>query len=1336
MKTICAVYALLCLSFLLQAQGPTYYFKHYQVADGLSTNTVTAVIQDKKGFIWLGTRNGLNRFDGYHFRVFRHKREDPNSLGNNSILSLYEDTSQRLWVGTYKGIYLYDAVGETFTLFPAIPTGEVRHIKGDGAGNIWMVCDLVLYQYEMASGKVTAHRHEDQQTLVINTSESGVLFAATSGGIIRKYDPNKKTFQNFSAAEAYGNRLLYPINALGCVDNDQIVIGTLKQAILLNLKSMRTQHLFAETGGTKDVNVHTVHVRSLDEPHAGGKAQNEIWLGTEEGISIHKLHRNEVIKLTKEDNNPYSLSDNKIFAIYEDKEGGIWVGSYFGGINYYSAQYNNFHKYFPEKGQNSISGNIVHEIIKDPEGKLWIGTEDAGLNHYDPETGRFTHFYPDAKPGSISYHNIHGLAVVGNHLWIGTYEHGIDVMDLHTRSVVRHYDGRNEQGSFGSNFIVSLYTRNDGQLLVGTWSGLYLYHPQRDDFELLPFFGAQIQSMAEDKQGTLWVGTYGNGLYYDNPKTGEKGHINTGNKTVPGLINDYINNVYIDSRNQIWLCTEGGLCRYDVTTGHISSFTVEDGLSDNQVFRIMEDESGLFWISTSNGLNSYDAANDTFQTYYSVHGLPTEQFNYNSSYKDGNGTMYFGTVRGLISFDPADFFKNDFVPPLYFTGLQVNNQPLTVGEGEGILKRSILYTDHLEVPYDRANLQIDVASLSYTIPQMNAYSYKLDGLEDGWTTIQGQGRIAFNRLNPGDYTLRVKAANSDGIWNEQEAVLRITVHPPIWATKWAYALYVLLVAGIVVTIFWYYFMATKAKHNQRLQLMELNKEREIYNGKIEFFTNIAHEIRTPLTLIKMPLDKLVHKQFEDSEMAENINMINKNTDRLIDLTNQLLDFRKAEANKYSLSFRELNINSIMEDTYSRFKPQASEKGMDFRLELPRMPLWAFADEEALVKILSNLISNAIKYGDKAAVIRLYAFNSDDTHFHIEVRNDGSLIDGKFKEKIFEPFFRLKDDEKATGTGIGLPLARSLAELHHGKLELILTGDMVNIFLLSLPIHQDREIKLIQYDTNEAEQVETAETAAPETAQPKPVLLLVEDNQEILRYLSKELSFYGLIETATNGKEALEVLYDKQIHVIISDIMMPVMDGIALCKKVKTDFNLSHIPIILLTAKNSLESKIEGLEVGADAYIEKPFSVEHLLAQTQNLLSNREQLKTYFAKSPLAHIKGIAYSKADKDFLEMLNHVINEHITDAAFDIDRLSELMNISRPTLYRKIKGISNLTPNELINLTRLKKAAELLAKGGHKINEVAYMIGYSSPSNFSRDFQKQFGVSPTSYLEELQEK
>jgi signal transduction histidine kinase/DNA-binding response OmpR family regulator len=849
---------------------------------------------------------------------------------------------------------------------------------------------------------------------------------------------------------------------------------------------------------------------------------------------------------------------------------------------------------------------------------------------------------------------------------------------------------------------------------------------------LVPFFNHQAQAIHEDEQGTLWVCSYGNGVYYYNERSGEKGNLRYDTADQHSLTNNYVNNLFEDSKHKIWFCTESGLCYFDPGLKKIVRYISEPALGDNQVFKMLEDKSGWLWVSTSKGLITLNLQKNQSKIYNTNNGLLSEQFNYNSGFKNSDGNLFFGTVKGMISFNPSAFNENRVVPPVYITGLQVNNKDLKVEPQNSALHQSIEYTKKITLAYDSSNINIEVAALSYTMPALNEYMYKMVGLDKDWTKIESNCKIYYTKMPPGNYTFEIKGSNGDKVWNNKLTQLSVEILPAWWESRLAYLIYALIAIAIALIIFRYYHIAMREKNQRRIKTLEIAKEREVYNAKIEFFTNVTHEIRTPLTLIKLPVEKLLKSFPKDAILQEHLIMIEKNTNRLIHLTNQLLDFRKAEANNYTLSFVKTDINELLREMFATYKPAAEEKKLLFKLEIPRITLMAYVDAEALRKIISNLLNNAIKYAQQSVVLKLLPFNSDDYFFHIEFKNDGFIIPYEMKDKIFEPFYRLKQTEKFAGTGIGLPLSRSLAELHKGKLELKQPVNDCNLFLLSIPVYQETEIDLDEFETIETNVVvEDAETESEQ--QFEISVLLVEDNREIMKFLQKELHSSYNIFTATDGQQALGVLSKENIQLVISDIMMPVMDGIELCKTIKTGIQYSHIPVILLTAKNTITSKIEGLETGADAYIEKPFVLEHLLAQINSLLNNRLHIKEFYAHSPLAHIKGIASTKADKSFLEELQKVIDESIMDRDLDVDTLSKMMNMSRGTFYRKIKGLSDLTPNELINVSRLKKAAELLSEGKYKINEVANMVGYNLNSNFSRDFHKQFGLSPTNYLNNL---
>lgn len=1310
-----------CVCAVSITRSQSYYFKNYQVNNGLSSNSVTCIAQDKKGFLWFGTRNGLDRFDGHTFRIFQYNALDSTSIGSNSILSLVEDRNEKLWVGTYTGVYVYNPLTERFVACKRLPAAQVRSIRCDQENNIWAIVDSTLYKYDTRRDVVTSCKAGTGQTTAFCASPNGTLWTATSHGMVKRCLPGKESFDDFDLAPVIGKQTPNPIQAIYPIGDTALLVGTLKNLLFCDFTSRTTRQLL---DGRNSFQVHQILQQS----------NGDVWVGTETGLCILSMQTGKITLVQKEFDNPYAITDNVVTAFCHDREGGTWIGTFSGGINYFSQLYNAFQKYSPHSGGNGLSGNLAHEICSDQYGNIWIGTEDAGLNRLDPKTGHIDHFSDGQQPGRLAYRNLHGMVADEDELWVGTYEHGLDVLNIETGKVTRHYDASESPTALKSNFITTMFKTNRGDILVGTQNGLFRYDRTNDDFTPMPVFTMPIQCVQEDGDGTLWVGSYGNGVYRYNAATGSISNLRHQEGNDNSIPSNNVTGLFRDSRNILWICSEDGLSKFDPATRIVERVTIETGIPNNQFFRIQEDDQHWIWISSSKGLIHYDPVTEKHNVYTTANGLISDQFNYNSSFRSSDGWLYFGTVKGLIRFRPK-LEKNTFEPPVYITSLEINNAEATIGTKTSPLDKSILFTRSIELPYDKSNLSFSVAALSYIAPEKNEYLYKMEGLEKDWTPIKTARKIYYTKLQPGNYVFKVKGSAGGEVWNDRETTLNITIRPPIWASTMAYVLYTVFALGILLIIFRYYHLAITEKNMRKIETLEIEKEREIYNAKVEFFTNITHEIRTPLTLIKLPLDKLMAMPGSNADVNESLKMMKRNTNRLIDLTNQLLDFRKAEADHFSLTFLRTDINELLKETAAPFEKAAIEKGLSFTLETPRLSLQAFIDPEAFRKIVNNLLSNAIKYADHRVVVSLLPFGSDDQTFRIEVRNDGHIIPSDLKGKIFEPFYRIKETEKETGTGIGLPLARSLAELHKGTLELKEPQGGMNVFLLSLPIHQEKEIDFEKHavaDTELSDEVFEGKVADPE----KPFVLLVEDSKDILGFVERELEPTYNVLKANNGQEALDILQEENVQLVVSDIMMPVMDGISLCKTMKTDLQFSHIPIILLTAKNTLNSKIQGLEVGADAYIDKPFSLDHLKAQIANLIANRNMIKDYFARLPLAYLKGFAWSKPDAKFLENLHTTINDNIMDTDLDVERLSKLMNISRPTLYRKIKALSNRTPNELIHLSRLEKAAELLRQGHHKINEIALMVGYSLQSNFSRDFRKQFGTTPSEYMSQGSEK
>ncbi|MCJ8208633.1 response regulator [Mucilaginibacter sp. RS28] len=1322
MRRIIPMVLLLAVLLTLAVQAHPYYFKHYQVDNGMSNNTVFSCIQDRQGFLWAGTRDGLNRFDGYSFKVFRHNRKDPKSLGNDLVHALYQDNNNIIWVGTDAGLYKYNPQTENFCAVKPFETEGIACITQDRKGNMWIVIGGAIYIYNDKTHKVINLRdkqHFEADFVAINRYNE--IWASSTTGTIEKYNPADSSFTAYDVFKNSKPVSSNYIEKIFFADDSTLFVGTRSQG----LKLFNTRKGTYFDALTTNDNHTAIFVREILKYN-----NNTYWIATESGIYIYDRQKNTFINLKKRYNDPYSISDNAVYCLFRDREGGVWAGTYFGGLNYYPKQYTTFRKYYPGMDNAALNGNVVREICKDQYGNFWFGTEDNGLNKLSADKTTWTHFHPVAE-NKVSNTNIHGLLCNGRYLYVGTFERGMDIIDIPTGKLIKHFTSGPGPKQLKSNFIVCFCKTRAGVILVGSTVGLYRFDPATDSFTLIEDLqNSFIYSIIEDHAGNIWVGTLRRGIYKLNLATNKAQPLNYHYPIKDVLERSTVNNIFEDSSHQLWFATEGyGLWLYNPATGRYRFFDNENGLPSNYVFRTVEDNNHALWVSTSRGLVNLTKAGTRIKIFTRANGLLSDQFNYNSSFKDSDGTLYFGCVKGLISFNPGLFGENNFPAPVYITGFQVHDKEISVNQPNPVIKQSVIFTKAITLKYNQSSFSIDFAKLSFTAPEMTQYKYRMDGLDYKWTYLKTNRKAYFTELPPGNYTFIVKAANPDGTWNPKETRLQINILPPIWQSKLAYIIYAATILAIILFLIRAYHRNTKQKNQRIIEQLENNKEKQIYNAKIEFFTNVAHEIRTPLTLIKGPMEKVMKKAESVPDLEQNLKIMEKNTNRLIELTDQLLDFRKTETSGFSLNFVKVNITELLADTFLQFKPIAEQKNLSYNLLLSAQTVFAYVDLEAMRKILSNLVNNAIKYSSSAVEIRLLEHDIDDHTFTIEVRNNGYLIPYEMRERIFEPFFRMKETEKQVGTGIGLPLSRSLAELHKGVLVLSKTTDDFNTFTLTLPIHQDKEFDLYSPVGNYKP---IDDIKYENTDSMKPVILVVDDNPDILDFIAQDLSEKYTVLKALSAKEASDFLETEHIQLIISDIMMPGTDGYQLCKAIKTDFNYSHIPLIMLTAKNTLQSKIEGLEVGADAYIEKPFSPEHLQVQIANLLINRNKIKDHYASSPLVHMKSMAYSKSDENFLDKLNAVIFKNIENPDLDVEQIASLMNMSKPTLYRKVKGISNLTINELINITRLKVAANLLEEGDYKIYEVATMVGYSSQSHLGRNFLKQFGITPSEYQQQ----
>ncbi|HBL32697.1 MAG TPA: hybrid sensor histidine kinase/response regulator, partial [Porphyromonadaceae bacterium] len=1316
---LCAVWCMFTYNQAALYAHRSYYFKHYNINNGLSQNTVQRILQDRKGFMWFGTKDGLNRFDGTSFKIFHFSTNS--ELKDNVFRCILQDEDESIWVGTDDGVYIYNSVKETFSRFSErdknqnIVEGAVSDMIMDEDGDIWIsVEEKGVFHYAKKTKELF---HYD-----IKTTPGGLkgitLCADKDGGVwafpyssrpFMYIDKKKRQTKEFKLYP--GNEFLFDAGEINVVLADpfnQLLVGTSRKG-LLRINTVNGNY---EVLLDKDENNQPIFVR--DVLRVG---EDILWIGSESGIYIYSFSRNSVIHHLKHDDaDPNSISDNAIYSLYKDNENGIWVGSYFGGVDYYSEQYGNFEKQYPVGSENSISGRRIREFCPAPDGNIWIGTEDNGLNLFDPASDTFLPLPPSLDH---LYNNIHALYAENDAIWIGTFSKGLNRYNVKTKTL-KTYINTDSQNSISENSIFSLCKDRQGTLWVGTLSGLNIYNPETDDFtRIKQLEGLFIQDIKEDTDGNVWFATFLKGLYRYRPKdkTWKNYMHNPLDSTT--LAYNKVTSIFEDSRERLWITTEGGgFCLYEKETESFRTMNDADGLPNNVVYQIKEDRQGRLWLSTNRGLVCFDPDHHTFKSYTIESGLKSNQFNYKSSYKAPDGTLYFGSIDGFVRFNPDSFKEYAHTPPLVLTDLYINNEPANISDKNTPLSQSILYADALELPYHKNSFSLRYAVLSYTARQSGGIEYMLEGFDEEWIRHGAGQSIIYTNLRPGTYTLKIIL--KEGPRTIAAKNLTIRIKPPLWMTTWAYLVYFILLAAAVFALLYHLQQREVKMQRRKMRIFQQEKERELYRSKMNFFTDIAHEIRTPLSLIKAPLDHVLLTEPVSGNLKENLEIMHKNTDRLLSLVNQLLDFRKTEAEAYALHLVRYNVTDLLRETFIRFLPLVKQKNTTFHTDLPQTDILAKIDKEAFLKIISNLLNNALKYGESLLNVNVFVDEREPV-FHVVVQNDGDVISPEHRNEIFKPFVHIdkNKDKVITGTGIGLALSLSLAELHNGSL-FYTVDDGLNGFHLVLPIGDAEPVP------PPAPEIQGKSSSKSTHADS---LLVVEDDREMLQFIAKCLSPHYEVFTAENGEQALKILQDNGVNCIISDVMMPGMDGFEFTKRIKSDVEFSHIPVILLTAKTNVQAKVKGFEIGADDYIEKPFSIEVLLARIANLLNNRNKLRETFLKHPFIGTNTIALTKSDGEFLKKLNEIVQENLHNPDFNVEIIAELVNMSRASFYRKIKGILNLTPNEYIKVERLKKAAQLLKDKEYKVNEICYMVGFNSPSYFARCFQQQFGMLPKDF-------
>lgn len=1340
------VVQILCMhTFVVNAQR--IFSTSYTMDDGLAANRVYSILQDSCGFMWFGTDDGLSRFDGIKFKNY-YLSEYINATTSNSVKKIFIDRRGKMWIGLDSGIVIYDSQTDTFRPFNAkTETGEtiqtyVVDMIEDNDGEVWIATngkglyrfspndEIRLRVYRNIPGESNCISQDILMTLQ-QDSKQNIWIGTYSEGLCC-FDKHRNTFVTYKRSNLPDSLSDNSIQKIFEDSHGNLWIGTFQNGLDLFNPATRTFTNYQD----KSPNNLLYHIHDIKEYRPG-----ELFISSDNGIGIFKADKGEIIQSDNPNLKIRTGANKFIYSIYIDKEESLWLGSYFDGIKFYSAFQNNFKYYSCSLSATAQAGKVVNVIKEGKDDQYWIGTDDNGIFRFNAKTQEITPFRDAASIGT-TYYCIHDLLVDGDKLYAATYGRGLEVFDLKTGKVESFLHNPEDSTSISSSRVFILYKASNGCIYVGTSNGICCYNPEQKNFTRMGSFAGRISAIIEDYHGKIWIGTSISGLYSYNIKTGKTTAYQRSDNP-NSITKNVITTLAIDNRKRLWVGTYGqGLCRYNEDS---DNFTRYDHLElPNKIITSIIPKGDLLWISTNKGLAVYNPDTEYLKTYSKSNGLYNEQFTPRSGVESSDGKLFLGSTGGFCYFFPQDLRENTYNPPVVLTNMTIFGKEVQANIPDSPIQRSIGYTDEIILEYNQSMIGFDFAALSYIAPKENNYQYMLEGLDSGWQFTKGiNNHLSYANLPAGEYVLRIKGTNSDKIWSSNEIQLKIKVLPPFLQSQLAYIIYAIMLLIILLLTVWYYIKRTEKRQKARMKRLNDEKEKELYNAKIDFFTNIAHEIRTPLSLIIGPLEYLMKTTSINNVYGEYLSIIEQNYKRLYALVTQLLDFRKVDSGAYKLSYDSYRVKDTIAKVTCIFELSTRQKKISIDISSISEKMTMVTDEEAFTKIISNLLSNALKYA-KSRISVTAAEN--DSEIIITVTDDGIGITDQEKTKIFDAFYQVKNNSELNklGIGIGLHMTRSLIQLMNGKIEAKDREDGKSGVAISVHFPKQAAVSVAPPMKRVEDTIITeinVEEGEPETVLPdEPIkkqyaVMVVDDNPEILDFLSKILSEEYFVISASSGEEALLILEKNNIDLIISDVMMEEMDGFELCGKIKTDINISHVPVILLTAKTDTESKIKGLESGADAYIEKPFSPFHLKAQLRNLLKKREKQQKAYASTPLSDLHSAVHNKLDKEFMNKCTDIILNNIEDSEFSVSTLAQELGMSRTSVFTKIKGIIGMTPNDFIKITRLKKACRMMVEGEYRVTEIGFLVGFSSSSYFAKCFQKQFGMLPTEFLKKVKE-
>lgn len=1322
-------------------------FQHFTSVNGLSQRSVADIVQDKKGYIWFGTRDGLNKFDGQKFVVYRHNTADSTSLSNSNIHAIYEDEGGNLWVGTERGLNKYNPATDNFIRYTfadsphAVADNLVRGIIQVDSRILWVATENGIIQLDIQTNEIKKIQKQSEGSNSLSDNNLRSFLKDGEGNI---WICNARYIDVYNIKNRQFKRLDYPQKA----DNSRIHLNGLP-TLFLDKKNMlwlgyeqglalydRSTESFIDFEFQHKKAI-TTSTRTLCEDHFGN-----LWIGSYSGLYILNAKRTALKHIVHYPDNSTSLSQNSIYKIIRDSRGDMWIGTWAAGINYYNQDNTAFKNIYAGNTIDKLNYKVVSGMAEDVNGNLWIGTEGGGLNFYDRSAQKFTYYKHNIhNPHSLSANNIKSV-IIGRdgNIWIGMHDGGLNFLNPREKpfKFQRIDFPSNQNISLKAYKVLTLFEDRNGNIWIGTLTGgLMFYDAHKKTLSKIDKDIKTVMSIAQTEDPDLLLIGGNNGLEIIHIYTKQK-------KTIPlkELSKDapplYVNCIFVDQSNNYWIGTEGqGLHIYNPKNKTTKSYRTQDGLPNDIIYGILPDNDGKIWISTNNGISQIDTASNIIKNYNQSDGLQGNEFNYGSFFKAKSGGLFFGGTNGLTYFNPKDLRRNTFVPPIDIVNIDVNNT---------FFSNITDAVSSITLAYNENNFSIDFTSLSYMRPEKNEFAYKLEGNDDNWNYVGNQRKAVYTNIKEGSYIFRVKGSNNDGIWNEHGATLHIRVLPAPWKTWWAYTLYLLAFGGL-------YFYIRKLILLRTRERKEKERIEEINQLKLNLFTDVSHDFRTPLTLIIGPLERMIRSKSGDRFVQEQHGIMYKNARMLLQLINEILDFRKIETNKLSLQASESNIVPFIEDIKKAFDSLAVEKNITYKLIKgdENIPVWF--DKIKLKKIIYNLLSNAFKFTENDKEITVHVstttkiIGSKSVAFvKITVVNFGAFIPNDQIDFIFDRFYQLDHEYRYIGSGIGLALTKKLVELHKGLITVqsaMDKGTHFNVFLrlgsthLSADerIHENEAImgeKAFYIDPVEIDpQVSATENLSSDTDYQEELqsLLIVEDNLELQSFIRQIFIYKYNVFVAENGKQAIAIAHQHTIDLIISDVSMPEMDGVELCHQIKTTLATSHIPIILLTAKTSTTHQEKGYRTGADAYITKPFNAEILEIRVDNLLKTRANLIRKFKQDAILEPKKLATTSPDETFLEKAALVVEQNMADPNFNVGTFVQEMNMSRTVIYTKIKALTGQNLSTFIRIIRLKKAATLIAQTDMNIAQIAYEVGFNDLKYFRESFKEIFKMTPSEY-------